>query len=186
MIIYKVVNKINGKYYIGKTIQLLLKRKQQHINTAKNKTYNSIFHNAIRKYGGNNFNWKTIKECKSLKEMDNLEIYYINKYYSKKNCYNMVIDGSSGMRGRKHSKKTKIKMSKAHKGKKLKPFTEDHKRKIGEPQKGKLNHMYGKKHTEQHKKKISETMLGNNNHFFGKKHTEETKTKMRKWHKENR
>jgi len=111
MIIYKAVNKINNKCYIGKTIHSLPSRKTKHIYAAKNKIDDFIFHKAIRKHGKEKFKWKTIKECKSLKEMDSLEIYYINKYnsfYGNYCGYNMIVDGSSGMRGKTQTEEHKI------------------------------------------------------------------------------
>jgi hypothetical protein len=46
----------------------------------------------------------------------------------------------------------------------VKIFTEEHKRKIGDAQRGDKNHMFNK--------------TGEKNHFFGKKHNEETIKKM--------
>ena len=114
MIIYKVVNKINGKCYIGKTIKSLSKRKIKHIYDSNRKS-DFVFHKAIRKYGEENFEWKIIKTCNSVDEMDKSEIEYINKFdsfYGNGNGYNMTKDNSSGMRGRNHSKTAKYIQSK--------------------------------------------------------------------------
>lgn len=46
MIIYKAVNKINNKCYIGQTIRKLERRKCEHLYNRNN----SYFHNAIKKY----------------------------------------------------------------------------------------------------------------------------------------
>ena len=45
MIIYKITNKINGKVYIGQTVNSLQQRWREHRN-ARDK---NLFHNAIRK-----------------------------------------------------------------------------------------------------------------------------------------
>lgn len=61
--------------------------------------------------------------------------------------------------GKKHSEETKRKMSESRTGKKLKPFTEEHKRKISEATKkkiGPLNSFYGKHHSEEVKQKLRE------------------------------
>lgn len=65
--------------------------------------------------------------------------------------------------------------SEAMKGKK---FTEEHKKKISEAQKGEKNPFYGKKHSEESKKKISEAHKGEKNSFYGKKHSVETRKKL--------
>lgn len=115
MIIYKVTNKINLKCYIGKTIKTLAQRKAAHCYEAKHKRTNFVFHKAIIKYGIDNFKWETIKKCKSVKEMDLLEEKLINKlnsFWGNGHGYNMVKDGSSGMRGKKWSKVMREKRAK--------------------------------------------------------------------------
>ena len=58
-IIYKCTNLINGKIYIGQTIKGLKRRKALHEITAdKNRGF--YFHNAIRKYGKENFKLEII------------------------------------------------------------------------------------------------------------------------------
>ena len=49
--IYGFKNKINGKWYIGQTIQNPINRKRQHINSSFDETdkdYNALFHQKIR------------------------------------------------------------------------------------------------------------------------------------------
>ncbi len=55
MLIYKVVNKVDGKIYIGQTVGNLNRRKSEHLNDAKVGRYDSYFHNALRKHGKDNF-----------------------------------------------------------------------------------------------------------------------------------
>lgn len=66
-------------------------------------------------------------------------------------------------------------VSESHKGI---PLSEEHRRNIGEAQKGEKHHLYGKKRTEETRKKISEAEMGNKNQFYGKTHTAEFKRKM--------
>lgn len=56
-----------------------------------------------------------------------------------------------------HTKKSKEKMSKSRKGKKL---SEEHKKKLSQAFSGENNPMYGKKHPEEIRKKISEATMG--------------------------
>lgn len=90
--IYCFENKINGKLYIGQA-QNIRKRIQQHISS-KDGLY---FHNALRKYGYMNFNIY-ILEFADIDKLSELEIYYINKYNSFKEGYNLT-EGGEGHRG---------------------------------------------------------------------------------------
>lgn len=92
-IIYCYTNKINKKRYIGQTINPD-QRQSQHKSTAFNKadaSYNTPFHAAIRKYGWDNFNYEVLaSDIDDFNTLNELEIYYINKYNSKvPNGYNI-------------------------------------------------------------------------------------------------
>ena len=93
--IYKIINNINGKIYIGQSINIE-KRIKEHFWKAlceKDISYNSILHQAIRKYGADNFDWEIIQEC-SIDEIDELEKYYISYYNSiSPNGYNILSGG---------------------------------------------------------------------------------------------
>ena len=88
--IYKVTNKINGKVYIGQSVDIG-KRWRQHM-TAEDDNY---FHKAIQKYGVENFEWEIIEKCKK-KDLDEREIYWIEYYDSFNKGYNCTKGGDSG------------------------------------------------------------------------------------------
>ena len=90
--IYKVTNKINGKVYIGQSVDIG-KRWRQHM-TAKDDIY---FHKAIQKYGVENFEWEVVEQCKK-KDLDEREIYWIEYYDSFNKGYNCTKggEGNSG------------------------------------------------------------------------------------------
>lgn len=93
--IYKFTNKINGKIYIGQSIDINA-RKRSHINDAycKGKDSNCPFHQAIIKYGENEFNFEIIEECP--KELLNeREKYWIQYYDSYHNGYNASPGGDN-------------------------------------------------------------------------------------------
>lgn len=151
MIIYMATNMINGKSYIGQTVQSLSKRKRQHVWRALNKGDKYYFHNAIRKYDQENFDWVIIDECNTIEELNRLEIYYIGLYNTFGKGYNLTIGGGGGT-GHKVSKESRQKMSEAKKGKpswnKGKKLSTIHKKNLAKSHKG-------KKLTENHKKKMS-------------------------------
>ena len=90
--VYKIVNKVNGKYYIGMTKQTLIKRFSQHKQNAK-MGKNTYLYNAIRKYGNDNFEIELLLECSNKEECCNLEIEYSSK---NKNGYNLAPGGEGG------------------------------------------------------------------------------------------
>ena len=78
--IYKITNNINGKIYIGQSIDIK-ERWKQHLYKAYNKKeigYNSAIHQAFRKYGIDNFSFEIIELCEKEK-LDEKEIYWIEK-----------------------------------------------------------------------------------------------------------
>lgn len=158
MIIYKVLNKINGKVYIGQTTQNLKTRWSQHKYNSKNG--NCKINRAIRKYGIENFEIQEIDNGNCIEELNKKEEFYIKKYDSVNYGYNIRSGGKNSIR----SQETKNKISQSRIGK----------------YKGKDSPWYGKKHTEKSKRKMSKskkiTLLGNKNKL-GKTHTEEFKNK---------
>lgn len=89
--IYKITNTINGKVYIGQTIQPLDKRWSQHKRSARSKEACSI-HRAIAKYGEENFTIECLCNC-SIEELDRLEKKYIEDYNSYSGGYNETHGG---------------------------------------------------------------------------------------------
>ena len=63
--IYKIVNDINNKIYIGKTEYSIEKRFQEHINDSKKKYKNRPLYDAINKYGIKHFKIEQIEECQN-------------------------------------------------------------------------------------------------------------------------
>lgn len=99
MIIYKVTNTINGKVYIGQTKFTLEERRIRHWNDANKLNRRTVkFHNALLKYGLDNFKWETIQYCQNQDELDYFEKYYIQKYKSTDPNigYNLKLGGKFG------------------------------------------------------------------------------------------
>ncbi len=95
MIIYKVTNLITNKCYIGKTIKTLNERKKSHLKNIRNNVQ-SKFYNSVRKYGKDNFIWEILIECEKISLLNELECFFIEKYNSFNNGYNMTLGGDGG------------------------------------------------------------------------------------------
>src|ERR1035437_10666002 len=111
MIIYRLHNSINGKSYIGQTIQALMDRVYRH----RSKISKTAISLAIAKYGFDYFNISILQECQTQDELNVAEEYWI-KYLNTlaPNGYNLKEGG--GSKG-KATAETRLKMSIAHKGK---------------------------------------------------------------------
>lgn len=82
--IYCFTNQINGKQYIGSTINELNIRYNQHKYNSqqpKNPKYNYPLYQAFRKYGIENFTYESLQECDcDEKTLRKLEQQYIDMY----------------------------------------------------------------------------------------------------------
>lgn len=97
-LIYKVINNINNKIYVGFTGQQLKRRINQHKYRAK-KLENLPFYNAINKYGFHNFEFIIIDKARIEKQIKLKEIKYIKLYNSRApNGYNAT-NGGDGIVG---------------------------------------------------------------------------------------
>ena len=96
-IIYKYTNKINGKCYIGQTVnpnQRHNQHKSSHLNE-KDRNYHTKFNRALRKYGWENFDYEIVEEVVEIEKIYEREGYFIEKYNSIENGYN-TIDSKEG------------------------------------------------------------------------------------------
>lgn len=131
--IYVFTNKINNKQYVGQSINIK-ERYKQHFKDAKHD--NLYFHNALNKYGEENFNFEVIEENIPLNYVGEREKYWIAKLNTKTpNGYNLT-DGGEGAFGYKHTEESKMKMSEIKKGKFTHFQSDETRKKISEANKG--------------------------------------------------
>lgn len=92
-LIYSIVSKINGKKYIGQTINFL-HRKNTHLSLLRrNKHDNKKLQNTFNKYGEQNFDFNIILVDVSSDEIDNIEKFVIKEFDTYKSGYNMDLGG---------------------------------------------------------------------------------------------
>jgi group I intron endonuclease len=166
--IYKVTNKVNDLVYIGFTKNTPQQRFNGHVAEANspNDPKTNRFHNALRKYGKDNFTVELLYQSSDESHtIDVMEPHYIKEYNSYLGeGYNLTPGGDRGPRlfgkdnpfyGKKHTDATKAKMSASSKGQNVgekngmanpehraKVGRKGHKRSVGEK-----NGMHGRKHT---------------------------------------
>lgn len=134
-VVYLILNKVNGKRYVGQTVQPLKKRFDKHAKCDK-----MLIGKAIQKYGRENFYCGVIKTCASKAEMDYWEKYFIIALKSKVPYgYNMT-DGGEGTVGLER--------------------TPEHRAHLSAALSGEKNPHYGKKNTPEHTARIVAANLG--------------------------
>lgn len=97
--IYKFTNNINGKVYIGQSINLEKRygeHKRGHVNSNYS-NYDTKFYRALRKYGFDNFSYEILEQSNdfTFEELNKLEVEYIDYYNSYNNGYNTQPGGDN-------------------------------------------------------------------------------------------
>ena len=173
--IYKIVNCINNKVYIGQSIDIYKRFRNHKYNLQKNILH--PLYNSFRKYGIVNFEFIIIEEVISIQNLDNREQYWLDHYksYDKEHGYNLRSKAESNKgykhtKGKKHSEETKAKISSSTKKRhaedpeytnkiinsnKNRIVSDETKRKISLANKGKPARNKGKKMSEEHKRNLA-------------------------------
>jgi group I intron endonuclease len=172
--IYRIVNKTNGKYYVGSSNNISKRFRDHKRELTFNRHHCIGLQRAWNKYGYDKFDFVIVENILSNNDLLTTEQKHLdNAMTNKENCYNssMVAGGGDGFTGKKHSITTKQRMSESHKGM---IFSNEHIMNISLAGKGK----HGQKRREETKRKISLSLIGNTRNV-GRKHTEEWKQNMR-------
>ena len=155
--IYCIENMINGKKYIGQSIDL-----QHRLNCKRGRL---ALDNAIKKYGEDNFKKYVLIYCEP-HDLNRLEIECIKTLHThvSENGYNISWGGSSVMEGRHHTDESRANISKNNGRWTLgKPLTQDHRLSLSKnhaDMSGEKNPMFGKHPSNETRAKMSESRLG--------------------------
>jgi len=179
MIIYAITNTINGRRYIGQTIQNNLHRRwSDHCSRLRREThFNAHLQSAWKKYGADAFTIEALDSASSIEKLNILEERYRQKFYP--NVYNM----KEGGRNAKPTLETRSKMRATH----LRADSNSYKKGYIPWNKGKVGLQTawnkGKKTPSEVCKKISESRQGIEPWNKGKKTGQIPWNKGIRWHK---
>ena len=158
--VYKIINIINNKIYVGKTTKTIEKRFKSHIQKAKRKT-NRYLYDAMNHYGYENFKIELIEEIVDNDILNEREIYWISTLNSqdKEIGYNLTIGGDGGNTGTYYYGKSPYDWWIEKYGKEKADFFKQ--QAITNSSKTIIEQRKGKKSilTDEQKKKISETNI---------------------------
>ena len=154
--VYKTTNNLNGDYYYG--VHSTNNLDDGYLGSGRRIT------RSINKYGESNFTREIVQYFSNVKNAYSLERAIVTSELLLDNhCLNIAIGGNGGNTYAgftdEELKDVGIKISKANKGKKLGPFTEEHKQKLRVPK------------SEEHKQKMRDNhadFTGKNNPMYGK------------------
>ena len=149
--IYCYENKINGKRYIGQSIDLDRRHRKMDY---KNST---MFTATVAKHGLDNFDYYILELC-SPDELDDREIFWIGEYQTFPPSLGYGYNLTTGGGHYEFTDEVRAKLSESHSGEKHWCFGK----------KGELNPLYGKPKSPEHRQKISEGKKGENHPLFGK------------------
>lgn len=90
--IYKIINSINEKVYVGKTIRNLNVRFSEHLKDCSKKDRENKLYRAMNKYGKDKFSINLIEEVEKEKTSER-ERYWIKELNSYYNGYNSTFGG---------------------------------------------------------------------------------------------
>ena len=168
--IYKIINIINNKIYIGSSVNLY-KRKKEHFNKLKKNIHKNIhLQSSYNKYGEENFIFEIIEYIEDKYLLIGREQYWINEFksYNRDNGYNICKIAGNTL-GYKFTEEQKNNLSKVKKGKttwiKDKKLSLETKIKMSEAKKGKV---FSSEHKEKIKKsqKTNKVIKNNKNEIF--------------------
>lgn len=122
--IYTITNKVNGKLYVGFSLDILYRFKNHKYKLRRGIHHSCSLQNAWNKYGEENFDFEVLEECEE-RFLASQEHYWVNmlRCYSTENGYNEKPTDPNGRL--RMSEQAKQKLSALKKGVKLSQETKD-------------------------------------------------------------
>ena len=160
--IYCIENLINGKKYIGQSINISTRWKQHKKELNNNIHFNEYLQRAWNKYGEDKFKFYVVQFC-DINKLDDEEVRYIALYKTldRKYGYNLTSGGSCN---KEYSTETRMKISKSLKGHAVSIESRAKISKNHADVSGENNGMYGKRHSDEAKQNVSNANKGKISH----------------------
>lgn len=170
--IYKIVNLVNNKIYVGSSSDLKRRKYDHFYDLKNNKHKNNYLQNSFNKYKEKNFMFIVLEYIDNIENKEEFkqlildrENYWIKELNACDNNfgYNMCKIADSCL-GRECSDSTRKKLEIKNKGQvpwiKGKGHSDCTREKLRKSKLGELNPMYGKHHSKEHRMKISISNIG--------------------------
>lgn len=167
--IYKIINVVNNKFYVGSAVDLK-RRKARHFSELRNGKHNNRYLQAAWvKYGEQSFVFVVVEELSDDADLLAAENVWLKEHVGKDYCYNLGVDATAPMLGvggeasptwgYKHTPKALMQIGVASKAR-VQSEEEKSKRRTT---------MRGKPQPTSVRAKISATLSGEGNFWYGKK-----------------
>jgi group I intron endonuclease len=165
--IYKIINVVNNKFYVGSAVDLK-RRKARHFSELRNGRHNNRHLQAAWvKYGEQSFVFVVVEELTSDADLLVAENVWLKEHVGKEYCYNIGVDATAPMLGKAGElsptwgrKRTPVELAAQNwAGKKHRPETKEQIR----------AYLIGKPKSAEVRAKISATLSGEGNYWYGKK-----------------
>jgi len=135
--IYTITNTVNGKVYVGSTMNFKNRWGVHRSKLCYNSHNNSHLQSAWNKYGKGFFEFEVLEYLMDKDQLHLAEQFWMDVYRLEgKELYNYGPAAHHGMLGMKHTDKSRRKMSKSQKGRVI---SDEHRRRLSKARKGKEN-----------------------------------------------
>ena len=185
-LIYRIVNNLDGKCYIGSAYDLTRRKAQHYYDSRGLKTQCKLLYRAVNKHGWDNFTFELleINVCPIAEVRNSVEDFWMTYFNSRnpKFGYNLRSADCKNM-----SDETREKIRKGNTGKVI---SAESRKKMSAAKIGKPSWIKGRKASEETREKLRKSHLGKKDseatkekkrmNFLGRKHTAESIAKMRK------
>lgn len=113
--IYSVTNRITGDVYIGQTVNFKRRWREHKRELNQNQHINKHLQGAWNKYGEESFEFRIIHLCDELDDLNELERYYIAKFNTYADGYNLTLGGDGFVYDKKDLINKRVEQSKKSK-----------------------------------------------------------------------